>query len=1117
MKKLLILFAILLVIVAAAVTVAPEFIDWNAYRGTLAAQIERQTGRKVTFGGDLGVTLLPTPALVAKDVRLSNIEGGESPQMLSLRTLELRIAAAPLLTGRLHFPSMRLVEPVLSLEVASDGRRNWDFGTPEAVRSEPSSGQPGGEDDGSAVRFDNVVVENGTVLYRDARSGTTARIDGIDAQFGATSLEGPLDGEGTLVYRGVPVQFDVALGQLIQGRTVPLNVVLQLAQARASLSGAILGVGENPRFKGEVKSEGQSLGALVATLSGRPAPAPLAQSFAVEAEVVASTEKLTAERSSIRLGDTRAALRLEVAYADDIDFTVGVDVPRLDLDALLAPPPPPAGKAAPAPGNPAPDGPRALAPNVAAPAAAPDPGPLRLPENVHGVAEVTADAITYRDGIIGQFRASLEMTGNEVVVNQLSAQLPGGSEAAIFGVANLNGGTPRFEGELDLKINDLRRILRWAGVAEPPVDAERLRSLTLRSAQVIVEPHQVQLGNIAARLDTTQITGGIAIAMTARPSFGAALEIDRLNLDAYMPRPAPGDQGSIAQPADQERAPQAPTDLVQPDIVLNPLRTFSAFDCNLRLGIKHLTVRDAPIHDLRLDASLLKGALTVREFSAADMAGAAIAVKGGFDAGPAIPEFKELSLSVRTQDLDRLFRFFDLPTSATARELGAVSTTATLDGRVVAPRLQAALQARDMEVTADGEFAWLPAPGLDLKTRVRHKDVARLVRIFGFEYRPLGPLGGVDASGRVRLTPERITFEEMNGQFGPVRAEGSLALATTGARPKLTADLRTDTLELDKFLPPRRNATLPPRQRAIVPAAYPSAPRPRTQSATPVRTSPDRWSHETLDLSVLHSFDADVKLSSKTLAYGPYRIEQADVTARLAQGMLNLEQLTGRLFGGALAGQATLEAASKPRLAVSLSLKESSLAAGLKALTGAEAAGGSLDLDATVAGSGGSEAQIVASLAGKGAFAMKQIDVRKSGAGAALAPALEILRGLNALGSLVGGASAPADLTGTFAIDTGIARSDDLKLASSAYEATAKADVDLPRWQVRSEGRARLTEAGVDAIPFSVSGPLDAPDVKISPPENLRNFSIRIPDKLLKDKDARRQFLEDLKKGVIGN
>ena len=81
LKKVLFSLIGFLALLVAAVLIGPGLIDWNQYKGEIAAQAKAITGRDLTIDGDIQITVLPAPALVVKDVALANLEGATSPEM----------------------------------------------------------------------------------------------------------------------------------------------------------------------------------------------------------------------------------------------------------------------------------------------------------------------------------------------------------------------------------------------------------------------------------------------------------------------------------------------------------------------------------------------------------------------------------------------------------------------------------------------------------------------------------------------------------------------------------------------------------------------------------------------------------------------------------------------------------------------------------------------------------------------------------------------------------------------------------------------------------------------------------------------------------------------------
>ncbi len=209
MKRILWVMGALLVLLVGGVLVGPGLVDWNQYKGDIQAQARKATGRDLVINGNIKITVLPAPALIAGDVSLANSEGASSPNMMRLKSLEVRVALAPLLTGRIEVERVKLVDPVVELEVLADGRRNWVFdtggGTPQAVPPQAGPGEPAAANSAPSITLDNFTIENGTLIYRDANNGSVERIEAVYGYFAAASLAGQFESAGGLRIRGVPL------------------------------------------------------------------------------------------------------------------------------------------------------------------------------------------------------------------------------------------------------------------------------------------------------------------------------------------------------------------------------------------------------------------------------------------------------------------------------------------------------------------------------------------------------------------------------------------------------------------------------------------------------------------------------------------------------------------------------------------------------------------------------------------------------------------------------------------------------------------------------------------------------------------------------------------------
>ncbi len=461
MKKVLVGLAGLVAVLIVTVLVAPSFIDWTSYRNGIAAEIERVLGRRVVIDGAVEASIVPTPRLSLHGLRLGNLTGASSPYMAQVEALELRVALWPLLSGKIVVTSVVLRKPVVELELLPDGQRNWLFG--RSIED---------------VQFENATVTDGTVIYRETRSGAEERVEGINARLAADSFYGPLRAAGELRYNAVPLRFSLSTGRFDpRGRAVtPINLTAEVPGPARGLvraqsvraAGGFIGTVRLPeaaplQIDGQFKLRGDDLADFVAALGvGSDVPDVLAQSFSLESAVDLKDKMLTANSVSLQLGDTRAQGAVNAAFtSDEPQIDVTLTLGRIDLDAWLAAA---AKKAASRP---------AAESNASA-----EPEEFELPVNVRLTLDVTADALTHRSGAARQIKLAAEMGDGVVDIYQFSVQLPGGTDATFNGKLLAADGKPRVNGLAEIASDDFRSLLGWLDVDISGLPAGRLNKVS---------------------------------------------------------------------------------------------------------------------------------------------------------------------------------------------------------------------------------------------------------------------------------------------------------------------------------------------------------------------------------------------------------------------------------------------------------------------------------------------------------------------------------------------------------------------------------------------------------------------------------------------------------------
>ena len=111
------------------------------------------------------------------------------------------------------------------------------------------------------ISFGDVRIENGTVRYRDERTGVAEAISQINARVAGKSLGAPVDLKGSLVLRGEKVDIDTRLTTpkaMIEQRPVRVALALSSAHGSARYDGT-LSHDKSPQFEGALKLDTPSL------------------------------------------------------------------------------------------------------------------------------------------------------------------------------------------------------------------------------------------------------------------------------------------------------------------------------------------------------------------------------------------------------------------------------------------------------------------------------------------------------------------------------------------------------------------------------------------------------------------------------------------------------------------------------------------------------------------------------------------------------------------------------------------------------------------------------------------------------------------------------------------
>jgi uncharacterized protein involved in outer membrane biogenesis len=1123
-KKALFIVVGLVILALGAALVVPGFINWNDYKSEITARAQEATGRRLAIDGDIGFTILPTPALQVSRLRLANMKGASAPEMVTIGKLEVDVALIPLLSGEIQIKRVRVSKPVISIEVSADGKANYDFSTGGSSSSSDSEGS-------TDLSLDSLVIEDAKLSYIDAKSGTNQTVEGLSAKLSAGSLQGPFKATGRLTARKLTTTFDLTTGALNTGGPLPLNLALGLANGAGTLSfkGSLSQASADGTLKGKLAVAAPDALTLIQALkpvigSEIPELPALKQKLSLNGDLEASAKSAAFNNIVTKIGETTAAGAISVDFANALNIDLALDVNRVNMDTWL---------------QSAPEKPSSA--NTAATATTKDAAAFAIPSDVSGTAALTVSGITWKGSAIRQVEAVASISKSIVNIEKIAAHLPGGANVDLVGNIQAKNNLPQFEGAVRASADNLRGFLDWVGADISSVPSDRLRSSSL-SATVRATPKLAEVYGIDLRLDSTNLTGGAAYAFRKRPAFSVDFEVDQLNLDVYQKKQATAEKPKAATGA--LMAPQFGR--LPPDAA----EMLNSFDANLKLAVKKFTANGVSIKGALIDVGLMAGELTVRNIRTDDLGGAKFAFQGkasGLDSKPVV----DGRLDLQADNVQGLTRLVGITLPVPASKLGkfhaaghikgsgeaiavdltilAARTSTALKGNVAmdgaGPRLDLGIKASNKSyvtlwqtfdpsfhlapggedgplgltgkiagdlsvvnvdlkvglgksrITAAGKLKPLAGPGFTLALSAGHPSATGFLRGLGVDYTPAGRnFGALTLQADLSGDAQTIGIKNLKGNFGPLALKGTAAASFAGQRPSIAAELQTSEIFVDLFLPRSSNGG----------GAGSGA------ASNSSGKGVERWSSDPIDLSALRSADMNISLTAPGIIYGTYQFVQPSVTAILKDGVLRIDPLRGKLFDGEVTLSARVADDQVPAVDLALAVTGGNLKKALMEAAQIDAATGTVRIDGKFATRGHSQRDMVSRLSGTTSFSsesgiVKGVDLKRLSANMTeLDRTRDFLNLIQS--SMSGGQTNYTSLGGNFIIKNGVARSNDLKADLEAGAGAGTAVIDLPRWVLDMAATFRLTEhPKAPPIGLELRGPLDNPRRNIKS-RDLENY-----------------------------
>ena len=218
LKWLGISFGIFILVIIAAMVILPSVIDVQKYKPLLESKGSEMTGRPLSVGGDVKLSVFPWLGVSFADVSLGSPKGFAEKEFASVKALNARVKLLPLLSRNLQLTAV-IDKPKILLVKNKDGSVNWSFGKDDAAaKKEKKEPAEKTELPFKSIYVGEFSINAGSAQMIDHATGSRHKIEDMNVSLTDVSLEKPIQLTLSALFDNKPLSVAGHLGPV--GKTV---------------------------------------------------------------------------------------------------------------------------------------------------------------------------------------------------------------------------------------------------------------------------------------------------------------------------------------------------------------------------------------------------------------------------------------------------------------------------------------------------------------------------------------------------------------------------------------------------------------------------------------------------------------------------------------------------------------------------------------------------------------------------------------------------------------------------------------------------------------------------------------------------------------------------------
>ncbi|HEY6863874.1 MAG TPA: AsmA family protein [Burkholderiales bacterium] len=297
------------------------FFSFDFMRGPIERMVKKSTGRELSIQGDLRLKWAwPVPHVVAEKLTFGNPPWARERNMLELDRAEATFDVTEMIKRVWVIVEARVDNPVIHLQQAADGRKNWLLDTQQ-------------KNEKSRVEVGRLVVNKGKITYLDEGHDTDIS---ADVQTSAAGTGVTFQAKGR--FNGLPLAASGSGGSIIALREethpYPLDVEATIGRTRARAKGMVTSLTRLTAVDAEVALQGRSLAELYDVIG---IALPDTPAYSTSGHVAHKDEVWRYEKFSGKIGSSDVAGTVQVDLGRERPYLSGEVASKLLSIADLGP------------------------------------------------------------------------------------------------------------------------------------------------------------------------------------------------------------------------------------------------------------------------------------------------------------------------------------------------------------------------------------------------------------------------------------------------------------------------------------------------------------------------------------------------------------------------------------------------------------------------------------------------------------------------------------------------------------------------------------------------------------------------------------------------------------